>query len=229
LKIRTLEWDSNFWGFRIGHCDQIGELDGSERDFKVVQACIQVNYTGSIHQLETYGFTYIDLRMEYELDLLSLNDRNKIQNIMHIGQVLSGKEIEEIASIFVPHSRFNHSPFSHHSVGNFYAEWIRNAIKGTYDTYFRVMNKDNATAGIISGRMVEGNTFCIGLLGVLPEYQGHGIGSDLIRALISDLYNQDIQKVRVVTEGKNLNAQRFYCRLGFLIEDIKIWMYMLPK
>ena len=55
------------------------------------------------------------------------------------------------------------------------------------------------------------------------RHRGEGLGSAVLKHLLTQLANRDIRCVFLETERHNAQARRFYQRLGF-IEDDSIWM-----
>jgi [ribosomal protein S18]-alanine N-acetyltransferase len=62
-------------------------------------------------------------------------------------------------------------------------------------------------------------------LAVLPECQGHGIGSALVGDLIERLARQQIKRVTVNTQASNLASQAVYARFAFVRTgfDMPVW------
>jgi ribosomal protein S18 acetylase RimI-like enzyme len=52
------------------------------------------------------------------------------------------------------------------------------------------------------------------LIGILPAYQGLGIGEQLLRA-VESLAAQEVQDIFLLVTDSNTSAQRFYRRLGY--------------
>jgi GNAT superfamily N-acetyltransferase len=65
----------------------------------------------------------------------------------------------------------------------------------------------------------------IGLVGVAPGYQGKGVGKGLVQRALQWCVEQDFPRVEVVTQGRNLQAQRLYQSCGFQIERTELWYH----
>jgi len=57
---------------------------------------------------------------------------------------------------------------------------------------------------------------------VLPECRGESIGMRLLESVFDILKDEGIQRVTLLTDPHNLDAQRFYMRNGFGISDMKV-------
>lgn len=62
------------------------------------------------------------------------------------------------------------------------------------------------------------NEFYISNIGVDENYRGRGIGTELIKYIISEQQNKGIEKIYLDVEGKNINAIKLYENLGFRIK-----------
>ncbi|MEQ8672826.1 MAG: GNAT family N-acetyltransferase [Aggregatilineales bacterium] len=84
---------------------------------------------------------------------------------------------------------------------------------------------DNETVGYqLSTRFKQ--TGHLARLAVLPEIQGHGIGSALLDDLIRYFLARNITTITVNTQSTNIRSQRVYKRYGFRRNgyDLPVWM-----
>ncbi|HEY9075473.1 MAG TPA: GNAT family N-acetyltransferase [Anaerolineaceae bacterium] len=73
---------------------------------------------------------------------------------------------------------------------------------------------------------VEWNrTFIVWEFHVLPEHQGKGIGRMLMEALAEKGRQSGMRTMLCETQNYNVNAIRFYCKMGFQIEAIDTSYY----
>ena len=74
----------------------------------------------------------------------------------------------------------------------------------------------------------NGENGSIGLIAVLPEVQGKGYGKSLIKACEIELLGKDISVLEVATQLNNIQACKFYEKLGFQVkEKINIYHFWL--
>jgi dTDP-4-amino-4,6-dideoxy-D-galactose acyltransferase len=110
-----------------------------------------------------------------------------------------------------------------------YATWIASSCAGRADAVL-VAERDGAPAGYISchvdrtrpDRVPVGS---IGLLGVAESSQGHGIGGALIDSALAWFGEHGLATVEVVTQGRNVRAQRAYQRRGFVTQATQLWFH----
>jgi ribosomal protein S18 acetylase RimI-like enzyme len=91
---------------------------------------------------------------------------------------------------------------------------------------FDVMGQDNLVA-VAGGRFaglislaVDGGDLGIVLLTVYPEFQGHGVGTALVRAAIDRALEKGLPSVKVAVGNDDIPSFSFYQRLGFIIESV---------
>ena len=61
----------------------------------------------------------------------------------------------------------------------------------------------------------------ITLIGVLPEYQGVGLGKSLLDFTVSVMKKKNMQKVKLEVDNDNSTAKKFYYRQGFIEDSVK--------
>jgi ribosomal protein S18 acetylase RimI-like enzyme len=66
----------------------------------------------------------------------------------------------------------------------------------------------------------------IGLVGVHSKYSGKGLGKAVLENSLMKLKDIGINKVSVITQGRNYPAQRLYQRVGFLIEKSQVYYHL---
>ena len=79
---------------------------------------------------------------------------------------------------------------------------------------FLVAEKDNQVIGFITyyyiGHWSHGM-----LMGVMPEFQHHGIGTKLMVGMFKDLHKRKVKTVRLEVRGHNEHAIAMYYKLGW--------------
>lgn len=70
-----------------------------------------------------------------------------------------------------------------------------------------------------------GNEVHITNLAVIPIWQNHNIGSQLLKIIIDQTKNLKIDKITLEVRKSNVAAQRLYQRLGFKITGVKVAYY----
>ncbi len=92
------------------------------------------------------------------------------------------------------------------------SKWVFNSVSGRADTVF-ICELNGKTVGF-NACMYRDDIAIIDLIGVLPDYQGQGIGNQLIQAMDSH-YSKSTTAIQLGTQLTNIASQNFYKNLGF--------------
>lgn len=76
---------------------------------------------------------------------------------------------------------------------------------------------DNKPIGMVSVNLDHGEASIFGF-GVLPEYQGKGLGGEILKSLILELLKSQIESISLEVDSGNQNAFHLYLKYGFEIE-----------
>lgn len=226
MKLIRLEWDSEFWSKDYYNLD-LEDLDISEELPKgnniFIQGLVDICNSEGIKYLERNNFNFQDLKIDYELKL-SYKQTAKLL-VENIASQEDIPFINDIArSVFFKESRFSCEYFNQEKIRQFYSLWAGKAVLGRFDEECIVERRNGKPVGFVSYRK-SGNNIIIGLLGILKRYHGSGIGKSLLNKLIIRATEKKGEIVTVSTEGKNMNAQRFYIRNRFFPSRISMWYY----
>ncbi|MGG7163391.1 GNAT family N-acetyltransferase [Clostridium ihumii] len=94
---------------------------------------------------------------------------------------------------------------------------FKNIIKKQSQRLFIVLNNSRIIGYVSCGRIMRSfdkYTHDIGLLYLLKEYQGKGIGSQIFKFAKNELKNQGITEFIVSCNKYNFSAQQFYKKMG---------------
>ena len=104
--------------------------------------------------------------------------------------------------------------------GRFYAQWIENAVKGTFDHVCLVFRAgDGQIQGFVSLRKLNEREARIGLLA------GRGMGEKLMQAALHWAQQQQLVTLRVATQLGNTAALKRYIASGANIDATAYWLY----
>lgn len=106
-----------------------------------------------------------------------------------------------------------------------FERWIEaSCLEGFADRVLVAELEGSAQAYITGSVSYEGQGE-IGLVGVGEQARGRGLGSTLVETMSRWLLSQGAEGVRVVTQARNVAAQRLYQRCGFLTETVELWYH----
>jgi dTDP-4-amino-4,6-dideoxy-D-galactose acyltransferase len=104
-----------------------------------------------------------------------------------------------------------------------YVTWLRRSLDGWAAA---VLVADAAgPAGYITCHRDDRGGGSIGLLGVAAAAQGQGLGRQLVAAARDWFADRGAAPVTVVTQGRNVAAQRLYQRAGFVTAEVGLWFH----
>lgn len=89
---------------------------------------------------------------------------------------------------------------------------------------FFVEERDGAVAGFYRVTRYEGRASHVAELGTLavhPDWQGRGLGREMIAAALAGLKGAGVIRVQLLVEPENARGLAFYARMGFHRESIQ--------
>ncbi len=224
-----LEWDSAFFGRRIARVTA-HRLTGEQADQALAWCaaekidCLyflaESDDTETVQAVEARDFALVDVR-------LTLERRGAIPAMPDGIRLSRPEDVEALKRL----ARTNHRDtrfyfdghFSTEDADRLYETWIEQSCTGYADAVL-VAAQDGQAAGYITCDLRDGYGQ-IGLLGVGEAWQGQGIGATLINGALHWFGEHKIERVEVVTQGRNLRAQRVYQRCGFVAAQLQLWYH----
>ena len=232
---QILDWDSEFFGFKIAKVQGPCLNDASwknihhfctSRQVKCLYFFTSPSDRESIETAECAGFHLVDIRLTLDLNLdkrFRIPEQNEA--MIRQGRAEDLPHLEAIASKSHTDSRFFYDPcFSNELCEKMYKIWIRKSIEGYADMVF-VPELDGKPSGYITcsfNSVEKSKSGVIGLMGVSEKVRGRGVGSRLIQRSLSFFQKNHIEYIEVVTQGRNITAQRNYQKNGFRTSRIKL-------
>jgi len=232
---RFLQWDSEFFGFRIASAvediltiESLDEITSWCSDNKIdcLYFLADAGDAQTVELAEEQKFRLTDIRITLER---KLHGEQKYQDEKSdTAQIAVAEDIEklrEIASVNHRDSRFYYDgKFPLQKCDELYATWIEKSCEGFADAVLVVKN-DKIIEGYITCLIDECGNGSIGLVGVNPARQGQGTGRILVGSAVEWFRNNNVFEISVVTQGRNIKAQRLYQRNGFATKSVKIWYH----
>lgn len=238
IPCQFLEWDSHFFGLRIARIttNRLAQNDMDsilswckEHDITCAYLLADSDHQATIERAEAYGFGMKDVRVTLEY-------RTSPKHAAHYITLPQGLQVrlalpadvealEAIAQVCHTNTRFYvDQRFARETVDALYRTWIRKSCAGYADAVF-VLTYDTTTCGYFSCHIPDVGVGEIGLVGLAPDVAGRGWGHFLLRAALQWFHDQNVELVTVVTQGRNIRAQRLYQRAGFVSRSTHIWYH----
>jgi dTDP-4-amino-4,6-dideoxy-D-galactose acyltransferase len=233
-RCRILEWDSNFFGFRIGRLfgshlspDDAGQAVQwcREQGVKCLYFLAGAEDSATSLAAENAGFRLVDIRCTYTYNLSTRRPLAATPAIRPF-EPSDLPHLQQIASSSHGSSRFYYDRrFDRKRSSDLYAAWIERSCRGWADAVY-VAGFTGLPAGYVTCHLDAHKAGSIGLIAVDPQFQGRGLGQQLTCAAISHLSRRGARRVDVVTQGRNIRSQQMYQRCGFVISTVEIWYHL---
>lgn len=233
MNVTTLEWDSQFFGRRIGRVEASRLREGdvtalqrnaTERGLECLYLLADPNCDETARVASRAGFRMVDIRITLERRASSRAEERS----MPVRQATTADlvDLEPIAARGHVDTRFYHDGrFPSDRCDELYRTWIRVSVEGRLaDAVLCVDDAGGKAAAYVTCRVTNGEGQ-IGLVGVSDRVQGRGIGGALIQASLDWFADHGATRISVVTQGRNVRAQRLYQRAGFLTSDVGVWFH----
>jgi ribosomal protein S18 acetylase RimI-like enzyme len=235
---RLLEWDSKFFGYRIGRvcCTRLTpgtvanilEWCGTEA-IDCLYFLADPDDDETIKLAEVYRFHMVDIRITLKCSLLNRpkSSNSAASDYVLVRDVQPGDRtaLQVIARSAYYDSRFYYDPhFSSESCAGLYETWIKQSCKGYADVVL-VAETQGKPVGYVSCHLLGDDKGKIGLVGISESMRGCGVGKLMVNASLHWFAAHDVKVVEVVTQGRNYTAQRLYQLCGFVTESVHIWYH----
>lgn len=233
-----LEWDSEFFGFNIHYITSRHLTDVIHNKLKdvcrgksvrLLEFLCNCHDSRSVRIAEKEKFEFVDIRLTYQQILNANIAKVQIPEGLTLGkaEIQHIDRLKELTKDLYQHSRYYYDVrFDQDKINEFYANWIKKAVLGTFDSYcYCLFDSQGKPLGFCSIRENSNQSVHIGLFGIDDEHHGKGFGKTLVNAVLHELYTSGIRKVLVVTQGRNYKAQVLYQKCGFVTTSTELWYH----
>jgi dTDP-4-amino-4,6-dideoxy-D-galactose acyltransferase len=227
-----LDWDSSFFHKRIARVN--GHLITPDSISPILEWCEQNNIDclyfesasdndTSVIVAEEAGFHLVDIRVE--LNCKMADEPIPPARKPRLFQESDLEPLQKIASNAYRDSRFYYdSNFSREQASELYRHWITKSCQGYANAVFVIDHNDHPSA-FITCHIEPDAKGRIGLVGVSPDARSTGLGISLVRTAQNYFYDKGIHEINVVTQGRNIAAQRLYQLNGFKTSSVTLWFH----
>jgi dTDP-4-amino-4,6-dideoxy-D-galactose acyltransferase len=235
---QILEWDTAFFGFRIGRVcanvlsqEQIEKIDGwcCQNGVRCLYLLADSGDMNTIRLAERNGSRLVDIRMTFACEISA---NRTIDTFSNRAAVIRHAMLDDV-DLLISIAKESHHDSRFYCDGGFplrlcdalYETWIKQSCEGYADAVF-VAELNDLPVGYVSCHLDEGcHAGRIGLLGVSSLTRGNGIGRALVLGALNWFAEQEVQRVTVVTQGRNYASQRLYQRCGFWVHTVQLWYH----
>jgi TDP-D-fucosamine acetyltransferase len=231
---RILAWETAVFQARMARADvdsmvpaQLCDMmEWCRREAVRCLCClVPVEAVETIRLLEAQGFYFVDLRLTLERSLADEPSSCQVSPaVIRLARSQDVPALRAIAAGSHVDGRFYHDPeVASGRASEFYAEWIEQSCGGTADAVL-VADAGEPVGYLTLHREPEG-AGRIGLFAVHRAVQGQGIGASLLQAGFAWCVSQGLERVWIVTQGRNLSAQRLYHQQRFRPYAAHLWYH----
>ena len=214
--IKHLPWDSDFFEIKIASVDashEVADIDLQEFDmfysFHSNENKVFANFQPSFREHKIIFEKLLGQIKDVDADIRSVDDNFKDVSTLQDLAYESGK-----------HSRFKlDGNFAERQFKNLYNLWITNSLSRQFANDVLVIYQNDKIGGFVTYKINQ-EIATIGLIAVLPEFQGQGLGSKLLQRVEYLLFKKEVEKLQIPTQQENLDACGFYTKKGYSILSI---------
>ena len=172
--------------------------------------------TSEVFAAEDAGFRLMDVRVE--LERATAPEPAAVRE-QRLGDV---DALRAIARVSHGDTRFYADPrFPDDRCDELYDTWIRRSCEGWADVV--LVTDDDTPSGYVSVHADPVASFgSIGLIAVAEEARGHGLGRELARGAVDWCDSNELGRITVATQARNVDAQRVFQQAGFRTYSVKI-------
>jgi dTDP-4-amino-4,6-dideoxy-D-galactose acyltransferase len=225
-----LEWDSNFFGVRIGRV-RPGPFDPAavvawqrENQIQCLYYLAEVHDTDSIHAAQDLGFHLVDIRTTFYTILPVhpfLDPTTPLRKA--VGSDLPALRELTVGSFI--HSRFYHDPhFPREKCDELYAVWVEKQLHQK-DAQVWVTDDEYGVQGFVTVLDLNQRRTSISLIGLAVQARGRGLGHTLVNFILRERSEYGFSEFEVVTQACNSSAMNLYQSCGMRILSQQVWLH----
>jgi dTDP-4-amino-4,6-dideoxy-D-galactose acyltransferase len=231
-----LPWDSNWFGFTVAKVR--GDLLTSERAREIEDWCrqkkvrclyflAQSNDKQTKQSAEEAGYQLVDIRLTFEREVAPPGTGRIIASIRKARQ-------DDLPSVKrLARTEFHDTRFYFDSnipvdrADALYERWVEQAMEdpATQQVLVSTDDRDQVTGFIVIRNdpiTKQGN---IGLLAIDSAFHRRGLGRQLVEAGLEEMVHRGANLVTVVTQARNIAAQRLYQGVGFITRSVYLYYH----
>jgi len=231
MMVKRLEWDSDFFGLRIGRANISSEEECVvlANQKKKLEENYDLVYVFSSHGLGFCGDNakLVDQKVVYSLSKdvsvelnpnieIWANNKGVTDDLLHLALV-SGK-----------YSRFKlDEQFPSGSYERLYSQWIEQSVSQVIASEVFCYMVDGVPIGLVTLDR-KTNVGTIGLVAIHNNFQHRGIGTIMMQHVIRYANEHQCRNLAVATQLENVPACKLYENNGFEVESVTdVWHWWL--
>lgn len=227
-EVDRLEWDSEHFGFPVARVSRPESPERLRRaaeradrmGVRCLMALIAADRVAAVEAAEAVGFRCYDIRIELDR-VVSAGSTDAPRVRLASEGDLPG--LESLARTRFTASRFYADPgFPDERAGELYVAWLRRGLE-TEDRL--VLTNADRDGFVVCQLDREAKVGTVELIAVAREAERSGSGANLVAGAEATFGGAGLERARVVTQGRNLPAQRLYQAHGYRSRGVALWLH----
>ena len=232
-----LPWDSSHFGIRIaratarqldGPAFQELEAECRAQDIDCLYFLADAADQDTVSALQAAQFDFVDIRLTLAAgvgDITNAAPGPELQ--MRLAQESDFEALLPVAGGSFTLSRFYADRrFGADKANLMYQTWLEKSLKTDFAAAVIVAEMAGRPVGFVTCHLQDpADEANLGLVGVAPSVRGAGCARGMVACAARHLSGQGIERLNVITQGRNIAAQRLYQRCGFLTRSVELWFH----
>ena len=218
--ITYLDWDSNFFGYKIGEISYLSEnvLDNAkDQNYLLLYLKLTSNNDNYNYVNVLKNGILVDEKVTYLKNLEKLSTEDNFDVEIYSDNFVS-KELYDLALQSGTYSRYKvDENFKNNEFERLYKVWIENSVNKLIAKKIIIQKLNNKPIGLLT-LGIKNERADIGILAVDESIRGKGVGKNLIEQSFFESKIMNLNNIQVVTQKANKNACSFYEKMGFCAE-----------
>ncbi|MDE2636469.1 MAG: GNAT family N-acetyltransferase [Chloroflexota bacterium] len=234
--MECLPWDSRHFGFRIARArsrrldiDAYRDLEAAclDQGIECLYFLADAADQSTIENLLSGGFDFVDIRLTFAGRVSDFPPISQSGDVSYrIGKEGDLAALLPIAGDSFTQSRFFvDRRFGSAKAARMYQIWLEKSLTTEYADAVVVAEVAGRAVGFVTCHLREPGDANIGLVGVADSARGFGCAGGMLSYSAQWLSERGINDLHVVTQGRNLSAQRLYQRCGMVTRSVKLWFH----
>jgi len=235
---KYLPWDTDFFGYRIARIlpttlsqEQAEQIDAwcATNEIDCLYFMAKSNHAETVRNVEAKDYYHVDVRHVYEINLSKPYAEAHISNELTLDKATAedtDSMLPMIDNAFV-HTRFYYDPhFTQEQANHLYQTWLIRSIEEDFANQVLVARKAGIPQGFITCDLNRDSKIgSIGLIGVAEFARGQNLGANLVLSSFAYFAKEGMENIQVVTQGRNIAANRLYQKCGFRTSEVYLWYH----
>jgi ribosomal protein S18 acetylase RimI-like enzyme len=231
---KHLEWDSRFFGVETARVvadtltpERAAEIDRwcAGHRIKFLYFLARPDDPETIRLAEQGGYALTDVRMTFEQPLSADAPVNRTSSVRPFEEP-DLPALRRIARTSFTDGRFYSDPHVPRAkCDELYDIWITKSTGADPSGVLVARDEGRAVGFVTCDLDAATNWGSIGLLGVDESARGRGVGRALTQGALAWFALRGLPGVTVITQGRNVVAQRLYQRCGFVTRSVRLYYH----